>query len=88
MCKSVMKGMVDILMKINLCMKIIVCYWNVFIYFFIFNFIDDIVKYFNCKFLNINMYDKILLKYFFFMCSYCVGMKFILFMILILWKVI
>lgn len=34
--------------------------------FFIFNFIDDIVKYFNCKFLNINMYDKILLKYFFF----------------------
>lgn len=65
MCKSVMKGMVDKLMKINLCMKIIVYYWNVFIYFFIFNFIDDIVKYFNCKFLNINMYDKILLKYFF-----------------------
>lgn len=65
MCKSVMKGMVDKLMKINLCMKIIVYYWNVFIYFFIFNFIDDIVKYVNCKFLNINMYDKILLKYFF-----------------------
>lgn len=59
-----------------------------YLFFFIFNFIDDIVKYFNCKFLNINMYDKILLKYFFFMFSYCVGMKFILFMILILWKVI
>lgn len=33
--------------------------------FFTFNSIDDIAKYFNCKLLNINMYDKILLKHFF-----------------------
>lgn len=65
MCKSAMKGTVDKLTKINSRMKIIVCHWNVFIYFFTFNSIDDIAKYFNCKLLNINMYDKILLKHFF-----------------------
>lgn len=86
MCKSAMKGTVDILTKINSRMKIIVCHWNVFIYFFTFNSIDDIAKYFNCKLLNINMYDKILLKHFFSMCSHRVGMKPTLSTTSILWK--
>lgn len=61
-----MKGTVDKLTKINSRTKIIVYHWNVFIYFFTFNSIDDIAKYFNCKLLNINMYDIILLKHFFY----------------------
>lgn len=85
MCKSAMKGTVDILTKINSRMKIIVYHWNVFIYFFTFNSIDDIAKYFNCKLLNINMYDIILLKHFF-MCSHRVGMKPTLSTTSILWK--
>lgn len=85
MCKSAMKGTVDILTKINSRMKIIVCHWNVFIYFFTFKSIDDIAKYFNCKLLNINMYDIILLKHFF-MCSHRVGMKPTLSTTSILWK--
>lgn len=85
MCKSAMKGTVDKLTKINSRMKIIVYHWNVFIYFFTFNSIDDIAKYFNCKLLNINMYDIILLKHFF-MCSHRVGMKPTLSTTSILWK--
>lgn len=85
MCKSAMKGTVDKLTKINSRTKIIVYHWNVFIYFFTFNSIDDIAKYFNCKLLNINMYDIILLKHFF-MCSHRVGMKPTLSTTSILWK--
>lgn len=85
MCKSAMKGTVDKLTKINSRMKIFICHWNVFIYFFTFNSIDDIAKYFNCKLLNINMYDIILLKHFF-MCSHRVGMKPTLSTTSILWK--
>lgn len=71
MCKSAMKGTVDKLTKINSRTKIIVYHWNVFIYFFTFNSIDDIAKYFNCKLLNINMYDIILLKHFFYVQPSC-----------------